>query len=35
MMRHPWIIVCTIITALLALWLLSVDYNLVRQLHLL
>lgn len=35
LMTHPWIIACTIITGLLALWLLSLDYNLVRQLHLL
>lgn len=35
LMRHPWIIVCTIITALLALWLLSLDENLVQKLHIL
>ncbi|MCB1097220.1 MAG: UbiA family prenyltransferase [Verrucomicrobiae bacterium] len=35
LMRHPWIIASTIITALLALWLLSLDYSLVRALHIL
>lgn len=35
LIRHPLIIACTIITALLALWLLSMDRNLVRELQIL